>query len=189
MTDATDAAGTSAQDGLPSWAVVSPVRAAHVRRVVALLDQWAAALSLPATDARRWATAGWLHDALRDADEAQLRHWSAMPADPIALLHGPAAAARAAHEGEDDAEVLAAVRWHTTGAPTWGAIGDALYAADFLEPGRDFAQAERATLAAAYPADPRGVLREVVTLRMAHHRRKGRTDHPLTLRFLESLSG
>jgi 2-amino-4-hydroxy-6-hydroxymethyldihydropteridine diphosphokinase len=159
-----------------------------VGRVVALLEAWAEALSLPASEAARWRQAGWLHDAFRDADEATLRTWAGPSPEPRALLHGPAAAARAAHEGETDLAVLEAARWHTTGAPRWGQVGHALYAADFLEPGREFAREERADLAREYPAHPRDVLLAVVELKLAHHRRKGRPDHPLTLAFLAELT-
>jgi 2-amino-4-hydroxy-6-hydroxymethyldihydropteridine diphosphokinase len=159
-----------------------------VARVVALLDAWAAALALPPGERAQWRRAGWLHDAFRDADEALLRTWTGPGDEPRALLHGPAAAARAAEEGEADTAVLGAVRWHTTGAPDWGRVGHALYAADFLEPGREFAREERAALAREFPVRPQAVLLAVVELKLAHHRRKGRPDHPLTMAFLAELT-
>lgn len=179
----------TAQDGLPPWAVVSLLRAAHVGRVVALLDQWAVAAGVDTTEHRRWVRAGWLHDALRDADEATMRALVPTSTDPLPLLHGPAAAVVAMRHGETDDAVLEAVRWHTVGSAEWGATGRALYAADFLEPGRPFAQPERATLAIAWPSDPDGVLREVVRMRDAHQRGRGRVEHPMTLRFREALLG
>jgi 2-amino-4-hydroxy-6-hydroxymethyldihydropteridine diphosphokinase len=168
---------------MPPWAVVTSERAAHVARVVALLDSWAATAGIHAADHARWLRAGWLHDALRDADEAALRALLPESADPLPLLHGPAAAARAEAEGETDVGVLTAVRWHTVGFAEWDATGRALYAADFLEPGRPFAREARAALAAAYPHDPAGVLREVVTMRAAHQHGKGRREHPMSLAF------
>jgi HD superfamily phosphohydrolase YqeK len=104
--------GLAAQGGLPSWAVVTPERAAHVARVVALLERWADALELDRHERSRWLRAGWLHDALRDAPEAELRRWAPTVEGPRAFLHGPAAAARAALEGEADADVLSAVPHH-----------------------------------------------------------------------------
>ena len=177
----------TAQGGMPPWAVVSSVRAAHVGRVVTLLDAWAIAADVGAAEHARWVRAGWLHDALRDATETALRALLPSSTDPLPLLHGPAAAVRAAAEGEADDAVLEAVRWHTVGYTDWGQTGRALYAADFLEPGRPFAQEERAALAAAYPSDPSGVLREVVVMRAAHQLRKGRQEHPLSAAFRASV--
>jgi len=179
--------GNTAQGGLPPWAVVTPARAAHVGRVVALLDQWAIAAHLDPAERDRWLRAGWLHDALRDADETTLRALVPGSTDPLPFLHGPAAAARAAELDESDAEVLSAVRWHTIGHAAWGATGRALYAADFLEPGRPFAQEERASLAAAYPSDPHGTLVRVVSMRSAHQQGKGRREHPMSAAFRAAL--
>ena len=39
------------------------------------------------------------------------------------ILHGPAAAARLAREGETRADVLEAIRWHTLGSAHWGRTG------------------------------------------------------------------
>jgi HD superfamily phosphohydrolase YqeK len=181
------ASGTPAQGGLPPWAVVSSDRAAHVARVVALLDAWAVAAAIAVEERERWLRAGWLHDALRDAPEAALRATLPASDDPLPLLHGPAAAVRAAAEGETDHDVLEAVRWHTVGHAQWGRTGRALYAADFLEPGRPFAQAERAALAAAFPTDPQRVLVEVVTMRAAHQQGRGRRDHPMSAAFRAAL--
>lgn len=163
------------------------MRAAHVARVVALLEQWAAACALDRVQRARWVRAGWLHDALRDADEGALRALLPGNDDPLPLLHGPAAAARALQDGEQDEELLEAIRWHTVGSVTWERTGRALYAADFLEPGRPFAQAERAELAAAYPADPDGVLRQVVQMRCRHQESRGRQEHPMSAAFRAAL--
>ena len=109
---------------LPAWAQVSPERRAHIERVVALLGSWADAMRVDAQERDRWARAGWLHDALRDAPLG----------DPLA--HGPLAAARAATDGETDRGVLDAIRYHTIGFAGWDAVGKMLYLADFLEIGR-----------------------------------------------------
>lgn len=180
-------AGDSAQGGLPPWAIVSPVRAAHVERVVALLDEWARLSCRDAAERDRWLRAGWLHDALRDATESELRALLPATDDPLSLLHGPAAAVRAERAGECDPQVLEAVRWHTVGCAEWGAVGRALYAADFLEPGRPFAREERAELAKAFPHDPHAVLCRVVTMRDAHQSSKGRKEHPMTVSFRAAL--
>jgi HD superfamily phosphohydrolase YqeK len=141
---------------LPPWAQVSPQRRAHIERVVALLDEWATAMDVPARERERWLRAGWLHDALRDAP---LRD---------RLAHGPAAADRAAAEGERDRGVLDAVRHHTLGYAGWDDVGRMLYLADFLEPGRETsgARSDRAELAARVPQDRDGVLREIARRRL-----------------------
>ena len=50
------------------------------------------------------------------------------------LLHGPVAAELLKREcGVEDAEVLEAVRWHSTGVPGMGAVGLTVFLADKLE--------------------------------------------------------
>jgi 2-amino-4-hydroxy-6-hydroxymethyldihydropteridine diphosphokinase len=159
---------------LPDWARVSEKRLAHIGRVTALLDQWARELRLDAAECRDWHDVGAWHDALRDADEAELRRWAGDTDWPLSVLHGPAVAARLAREGETRADVLEAIRWHTLGNPAWGRTGRALYMADFLEPGRPFARAERAFLARTLPSDFDGVFRQVVQLRLEWTIREGK---------------
>jgi 2-amino-4-hydroxy-6-hydroxymethyldihydropteridine diphosphokinase len=139
---------------LPAWAQVSAERRAHIERVVKLLNSWAEAMHVDAKERDRWLRAGWLHDALRDAPLG----------DPLA--HGPAAADRAAADGERDPGVLDAVRFHTVGAPDWDDVGRMLYLADYLEPGREFAAAERAQLVRRVSAERDAVLREVARRRI-----------------------
>ncbi len=130
-------------------------------------------MNLDPAEAVRWRRAGWLHDALRDAPEPLMGRWAGQSDLPVNLLHGPAAAACAAANGESDDGVLAAVRWHTVGSAGWDDVGKALYCADFLEPGRTQAVERRAMLAGRYPLDPRGVLREVAEWRARHHDQRG----------------
>jgi 2-amino-4-hydroxy-6-hydroxymethyldihydropteridine diphosphokinase len=175
----------TARGGLPPWAVVSTTRAAHIERVVALLDRWAELLEIPTIERTRWRQAGWLHDALRDAPLDDLRAWSGRD-DSRGLVHGPAAAARARHEGVVDEELLHAVEHHTFGHADWGDLGLALYAADFLEPGRPFSPTERAALAARFPVERDAVIREVIAMRLAHADRRGRTLRPETIAFVRA---
>jgi HD superfamily phosphohydrolase YqeK len=159
---------------LPAWARVTEKRRAHIERVTALLDDWAVALAIAAPEATAWRDAGRWHDALRDADEAELRAWAGSGPWPLPVLHGPAAAARLEQAGEHRQDVLDAVRWHTLGRAGWARTGRALYMADFLEPGRSFARADRAFLARAVPGDFDGVFRQVVQLRMEWALRDGK---------------
>jgi 2-amino-4-hydroxy-6-hydroxymethyldihydropteridine diphosphokinase len=165
---------------LPPWARVSEGRLAHIERVTALLDAWSAALRLPDEDARAWHDVGAWHDALRDADPAELRRWAPESRWPDKVRHGPAAAARLAHEGERREDVLEAIRWHTLGHAAWARTGRALFMADFLEPGRSFARAERDFLARTVPADFDGVFRQVVQLRLEWTIREGKPVFPET---------
>ena len=96
---------------LPAWAVVSDRRRAHIGRVVALIDAWAAALGVSAEERRAWHDAARWHDALRDAPEELLRDLSGDAKSDTGLLHGPATAARlAAEEGEGEGGGTAAGR-------------------------------------------------------------------------------
>src|SRR5918996_1420955 len=123
----------------PAWAQVPPGGRAHIGRVAALLGEGADALRTPAAERQRWLKAGYLHDALRDASLAD------------ALAHGPAAAERAAAEGETDRGVLDALRYHTVGYAGWDDVGRMLYLADYLEPGREFDRVGRAAMARRVP--------------------------------------
>lgn len=145
----------------PAWAQMTAERRAHVERVAALLAQWAEAMDAPAAERARWLKAAHLHDALRDAPLGD------------GLAHGPAAAERAAAEGEADRGVLDAVRYHSVGFAGWDAVGRMLYLADFLEPGRRFEAAERQALVARVPRDRDAVLREVARRRIAWVLRSG----------------
>jgi len=160
----------AASGTLPDWAEASSSRRAHMARVAALLSEWADRWRLPAAERVRWASAGYLHDALRDADPTSLR---ALVPEEMAgvgdgVLHGPAAAARLREDGLDDEELLAVVTYHTLGHPGFGRLGRALYIADFLEPGRDFLNEWRAELRARAPSHPDGVTIEVAAARMRH---------------------
>lgn len=158
---------------LPAWARVSDKRRAHIARVTALLDAWAPRLTEDRAMRQALHDAGRLHDALRDAPEPELRALAGDPTSPPDLLHGPAAAARLAAEGETRLELLDAIRLHTLGSAEWGLLGRALYMADFLEPGRKFMVTDRAFLAAQVPADFDGVFRQVVRLRLEWSLREG----------------
>ncbi|MDX2192970.1 MAG: 2-amino-4-hydroxy-6-hydroxymethyldihydropteridine diphosphokinase [Gemmatimonadales bacterium] len=160
--------GGDGEAGLPAWAVVSPKREAHIRRVVALVEEWIARMAPPPEAARRWRRAAWLHDALRDLPVTELARLAPECRGPAELLHGPACANLLAAQGEADAELLDAVRHHSLGWPAWGMAGRVLYCADFLEPGRRFDREARAALAARFAAEPDAVLLEVVRRRLAH---------------------
>ena len=153
---------------IPAWAQMTPERMVHVKRVAELVDQWAEAMDVPASEQTRWLRAVWLHDALRDAPEDELERLAPGVVGPVSLRHGPAAAARAKAEGETDRGVLDAVRYHSVGLAEWDMVGRVLYCADFLEPGRPFERESREALARQFPTDPQGVLFAIACHRMAH---------------------
>jgi HD superfamily phosphohydrolase YqeK len=166
---------------LPQWACVSEKRRAHIERVTTLLERWASELRVEADEARSWRDAGLLHDALRDAPEERLRALVPRADFTTEMLHGPAAAAMLESDGERRAALLDAVRWHTVGSASWGRLGRALFMADFLEPGRNFARADRAYLARHVAADFDATFRQVVRMRIDHALREGHTLFPETV--------
>jgi HD superfamily phosphohydrolase YqeK len=166
---------------LPPWAQVTAKRRAHIARVTALLDKWATQMGLGAEDARAWRDAGRWHDALRDAPDDELRRLVGDDGAPVNVLHGPAAATRLAADGESRAPLLEAIRWHTLGHPGWDRCGKALFMADYLDPGRSFAQADRAFLSALVPHDFDGVFRQVVRQRLEWSLREGKGLFPQTV--------
>lgn len=166
---------------LPAWAEVSDKRRAHIARVTALLDHWAQQLKLSRDEAQAWHDAGRWHDALRDASPETLRALGGDSERPVETLHGPAAATKLVGEGETRRDLLEAIRWHTVGQANWARVGRALYMADFLEPGRQFARADRAFLADHLVHDFDGVFRQVVRMRIEWTVREGKALFPETV--------
>ena len=130
-------------------------------------------MMLVEVDRKRWLAAATLHDALRDEDPANYTSGNVYPREaahtwPPLLLHGPACAGRLYREGVRDEALLHAVAYHTTGHPNLDEMGEYLYLADFLEPGRDFRNEDRARVRARLPADRVAVLLEVIGWRIGH---------------------
>lgn len=144
---------------------------------------------MPDSERNRWLRAVWLHDALRDAPREELERLAPTTPGPPELRHGPASAARAKADGEVDRGVLDAVRYHSVGLAEWDMVGRVLYCADYLEPGRPFNAEWRAALAARFPRDPTGVLREVASARLQHVIASGYPLMEPSVRFWNSLAG
>jgi 2-amino-4-hydroxy-6-hydroxymethyldihydropteridine diphosphokinase len=162
-----------------------------MERVADLLGLWAEQLGLGAEECVRWRSLGYLHDCLRDEEPEVLR-----PRVPVRLrdlpgsvLHGPAAAERLRVEGVLDGELLRAVGFHTLGDPAFRELGRAVYAADFLEPGRPFLREWRASLRARMPAELDVVVAEIVRARIGHLLEDGSQVRTRTLRFWNALVG
>ena len=174
---------------LPEWAEVSSSRRAHMVRVSELMSTWADALSLSDWDRCRWRAAGFLHDALREVAPELLRpkvpsYQSSLPGP---LLHGPAVAERLRVHYVLDGELLAALKYHTVGHASLGVLGRALYAADFLEPGRAFLPEWRAGLRARMPEELDGITRDIVGVRVSHLVDRGLELLPDTVEFWNAL--
>ena len=175
----------AAQGTLPEWAAVSPSRRAHMARVSELLGAWADALELSEWDRCRWRASGFLHDALREVapDVLRVKVPPVHASLPGPILHGPAVAERLRVQGVLDGELLVALKYHTLGHASLGMLGRALYAADFLEPGRDFMPEWREVLRARMPAELDAVTRDIVGARVQHVVDRGLDLLPDTVAF------
>jgi HD superfamily phosphohydrolase YqeK len=179
----------AAEGVLPEWSVVVLRRRDHMGRVADLLGSWAEALDAGPEERVRWRAVGILHDVLRDEDPDVLRE--RVPVSlrdlPGELLHGPAASERLRVDGVMDGELLRAVAFHTVGDRAFRGLGRALYAADFLEPGRSFRVEWRAALRARMPAELDEVVSEIAGARIANLLDRGARLHPRTIEFWNCL--
>lgn len=90
--------------------------------------------------------AGWLHDCAREWPEEKLLSFAQQHSietdkyslsHPI-LLHAPVGALVAQAWGITDSEILLAIRNHTLGYPGMSLLEQIIYAADKIEPGRNY---------------------------------------------------
>lgn len=166
---------------MPPWAEVGEKRLAHIARVTALLDKLGGTV---ASRRRRGAGLARRRALARCPARCVTETLRALADDetrPVETLHGPAAATRLERDGEQRSEVLEAIRWHTVGYAGWRRVGRALYMADFLEPGRQFARADRAFLADHLVHDFDGVFRQVLRMRIEWIVREGKSLFPETV--------
>ncbi|MEE4275548.1 MAG: bis(5'-nucleosyl)-tetraphosphatase (symmetrical) YqeK [Thermoleophilia bacterium] len=156
---------------------MSQKRAAHARRVAGLCADLAGRYGADVGSAR---LAGLLHDSCREwTPEALLaaaaRHGIAVGplerAQPVALLHGPVAAAELAAEGLDD-DAARAIALHTVGGAGMTTLEKCLYLADFSEPGRVFPGVDEVRRLAETSLD--GAVAEAARMSLASVLRKGR---------------
>jgi HD superfamily phosphohydrolase YqeK len=154
------------------------------------MADWADRLGLDPTETTRWLAAAWLHDSLKDAPEDELRgslHGELRDL-PEPVLHGPAAAERLRQEGIEDRELLVAIAYHTLGHPDFGPVGRALFAADFLEPGRRRRKRWRADLRARMPEDAPRVTRDILEARIKYLLHERRPVRPETMAFWNQMA-
>jgi len=169
----------------PEWTQAGDRRKAHMGRVGELLRSWAEERGSPPRDVRRWAAAGYLHDVFRDADPEELRSQVDEPfaSYPGKILHGPAAARRLREAGVDDQDLLHAITFHTLGSDEFSEIGLALFAADFLEPGRKLRDGWRKKLRRRVPEALEEVVKEILEARLKHLLDRGRPLRGETVKF------
>lgn len=126
-----------------SYAMLKPKRIPHVQgceaEAVRLAERWGA-------DPEKAAEAGILHDCTKKvplAGQLALCAEYGLEADEIEahsekLLHAKTGAATAEREFGCDADVVSAIRWHTTGKADMSLLEKIIYMADYIEPNRDF---------------------------------------------------
>ena len=131
-----------------SYAMLKPKRIPHVRgceeEAVRLAKRWGA-------DPEQAAEAAILHDCTKKENgESQLALCCkyGITADIVErgsekLLHAKTGAAIAEKEFGADAEVVSAIRWHTTGRANMSLLEKIIYMADYIEPNRDFPGVEK----------------------------------------------
>ena len=156
---------------------MSEKRAAHARRVAGACAELAARFGADIESAR---LAGLLHDSCREwGPEALLAAATChgIPvgplehAQPVALLHGPVAAAELAAAGLDDAAARA-IALHTVGGAGMTTLEKCLYLADFSEPGRVFPGVDEVRRLAETSLDD--AVAEAARMSLAAVLRKGR---------------
>jgi predicted HD superfamily hydrolase involved in NAD metabolism len=136
-------------------ASLSKPRLAHSREVARLASELCDRFH---ADEERGYIAGMAHDLARELPAAEMLLLAESDGSPVSewerghplVLHGRAAAAvLTKHTGYADGETLQAIRDHVTGRGKMGVISRIVFAADFLEPRRDFVSPEfrRRTLA------------------------------------------
>jgi 2-amino-4-hydroxy-6-hydroxymethyldihydropteridine diphosphokinase len=89
----------------------------------------------------------------------------------------------------EDQGLLLAVAYHTLGHPNLDDAGKALYAADFLEPGRNLRNRWRGELRARMPMELEEVTREILAVRLGHLVKRNRPMQPETVAMWNSMNG
>lgn len=123
---------------------LSPKRYAHSLGVA---NTAAGLAGLYGGDIQRAYLAGLLHDYCRETPSGVLLDLAVehnLYNDEVDLLqpdllHGPVGAWQLEQDGiVHDAQILSAIRWHTTGHPEMDQLGRIIYIADYIEPNRTF---------------------------------------------------
>lgn len=143
-------------------------------------------------DEEKAALAGLLHDCAKCLTLAQMlkaaRHedTDAEMRESKALMHAVAGCALAKEiYGVEDADVLSAIRWHTTGCAEMTRLQKIIYLADMVEPNRKpFPGLE--PLRALCTKDLDGAMHAALRMSLEHIREQGKTLHKDTLAALQT---
>lgn len=172
---------------------LSSKRFEHVRRVVETLESIASPQGLDLSAAR---TTAWLHDSAKEEDKAAFRDLVDRGEIEIdeetlecpKLWHGYHAAYWGkARFGIDDEDLLAAVRHHPTGAPGLSEYGQALFVADYCEPGRGLTGTGEIVEIAK--SDLNAAALRVVEAKIRYISEKGKTPHSRSIAYRDWLFG
>lgn len=119
---------------------LDPKRYAHVLRVVSTSAELAERFGADEEAAK---TAAYLHDIAKNLSDEELEHILQEAGEADYLLHSPsvwhapagAFLAKTLYNTADP-EILAAIKYHTTGRPAMGLTEAIVFLADYIEPGR-----------------------------------------------------
>ena len=170
----------------------------HIDRVVAIARELGALHHLPlepislAAQGHDLLRAVPPPELLRRAEERGLAILDVERARPV-ILHGPLGALELSERfGVFDSGVLDAIRWHTTGHPSYPDWAWAMFIADKVEPAKAARwPALRGVEAAARRAVPgalRGAAARYLRLTLGRQRERGEPTHPLAVETLAHLA-
>ncbi|MFQ7034833.1 MAG: bis(5'-nucleosyl)-tetraphosphatase (symmetrical) YqeK [Candidatus Borkfalkia sp.] len=158
---------------------LKPSRRNHSLRLALMAGDVAAKYRL---EERKIILAAALHDVAKNMppDAPELAGFSMEEEVPPPVLHQFTGAYVAEHVlGVTDADVLGAVRWHTSAKPNMTELEKAIYLADMLEPGRDFRGVE--SLRKLFYTDLDACLLESLRLQIKYLKRQKGEIYHLTL--------
>jgi nicotinate-nucleotide adenylyltransferase len=174
--------------------VLNPRRFRHVIGVEVTAIQLAENLGADGPKAR---LAALLHDCAKYLPVAEQfvlakQDGSTLPREAEAILHAPAGACLAREKfGVTDKAVLQAIRYHTTGEEDMTLLDEIIWAADLIEPGRDYPSVEkhRALLLSAHDQMifEKGLLLVFID-NIWYIQNEGRELYPATLRARDALA-
>ena len=179
---------SSADDLRAAIASLSGELQRHVEGVVAEAQRLAISCGV---DEGQAVLAALGHDIARELSDTEMlasaREFG-LSVDPVEaatpmLLHGPLGAEILRRRyGVDDEDVLAAVRFHTTGRPNMTALEMVLFVADKVEPSRERSAGDMAVLRAlAEAGDLDGAVLAYLDRQTVEYVRLGRALHPLAV--------
>ena len=175
-----------------------PEMVGHIDRVVAIARELGALHRLPlepislAAQGHDLLRAVPPHELLRRAEERGLAILDVERARPV-ILHGPLGALELSERfGVSDSGVLEAIRWHTTGHPSYPDWAWAMFVADKVEPAKaarwPALHGVEATARRAAPGALRAAASRYLRLSLERQRERGEPTHPVAVETLAHLA-